>query len=203
MKKLAPHRLVTAAIILFSISLLVASATLSWPVSAYSTRARQLTSGEDSGRRARHAQLKARLASKRPGEFQDALVTLSSLDEQGALDLWREALKNTHPQFQKEVWSKFQEVQAELTRKELVPQVSRISAPSRDVLRIAAQSGLEVTVWSANGNETVAAVPPFLIERFGREGVSAHVIYDSVADWQKARARGDRVAESIAPEYQS
>ncbi|HEX8185374.1 MAG TPA: hypothetical protein VF747_11495, partial [Blastocatellia bacterium] len=125
MHKLAPNRLATAAIILISVSLLVTSAAISWPVSAHSVHARLPVGRQDAGRVARHAQLKARLLSKIFGEFEEALLALSALDEQGALDLWREALKNAQPQFQKQAWSKFQEVQAELTRKEIIPQVSR------------------------------------------------------------------------------
>jgi carboxypeptidase T len=203
MKKLAPRRLAVAAIILFSISLLAISSTLSWPASAHSIRARQRAGGEDVDRRARHARLKSRLASKRPGEFRDALASLSSLDEQGALDLWRAALDNADPQFQKEAWNKFQEAQPELARKEFIPQVARIGAPPDEVLKIAEKSGLGMTVWSATVDETVAAAPPYLIERLGREGVQTTVIYDSIADWQKALARGDRLAQSITPEYQA
>jgi carboxypeptidase T len=203
MKKLAPRRLAAAAIILFPVALLITSATLSWPVSAHSIRARQRVGGEDIDRRERHAHLKARLASKRPGEFQDALATLSALDEQGALDLWRAALENASPQFQKEAWGKFKEAQPELARKEFIPQITRIGAPSEDVLRVAKKSGLDVTVWSATGDETIAAAPPYLIERLSREGFETAIIYDSIADWQKARSGGDRLAQSITPEYQT
>jgi carboxypeptidase T len=199
MKKLASGGLATAAIILFSVSLLVASAALTWSSSAHSVGA----GGEDADRRARHARLKARLESKLPGEFREALAGVSSLDEPGALALWQAAIENPDPEFRKEAWSKFKEAQPELARKEFIPQVARISAPAVDVLRVAERSGLEVTVWSAAGSETVAAAPPYLIERLGRDGFQTAVIYDSIADWQKAVARGDRVAQSITPEYQS
>ncbi|HEX8087400.1 MAG TPA: M14 family metallopeptidase, partial [Blastocatellia bacterium] len=203
MKKLTPRRLATAAIILFSVLLLVASAVLSWSVSAHSIRGRERAGGEDVDRRARHARLKARLESKLPGEFQGALASVSSLDEQGALDLWQAALENANPEFRKEAWSKFQEAQPQLARKEFIPQVARISAPSIDVLRVAEKSGLDITVWSTAGSETVAAAPPYLIERLSREGFQTAIIYDSIADWQKALARGDRLAQSITPEYQT
>ncbi|HEX8184179.1 MAG TPA: M14 family metallopeptidase, partial [Blastocatellia bacterium] len=72
-----------------------------------------------------------------------------------------------------------------------------------DVLRIAEQSGSDVTLWASSGNEVIAAAPPYLIERLRRDGITASVIYDSIADWQKARARGDHLAESITPAYQS
>lgn len=203
MKKLAPRYLAVAAIILFSVSLVVTSATLSWPASAHSIRALERVAGEDADRSARHAQLKGRLTSTRSSEFQDALATLFKLDEQGALDLWHAALKNANPQFQMEAWSKFQEVRSELARKEHIPQIARIGASSDDVLRIAEKSGLNTTVWFATGNETIAAAPPYLIERLNREGFETAIIYDSVADWQKARAKGDHLAESITPEYQT
>jgi hypothetical protein len=202
MKKLARRRLAIAAIIIFSISLLVTSASLNSPASAHFSRISLSISDEDTLRRARQTELKASLSSKRPGEFQAALATLSALDEKGALDLWRVATENADPRFQKEAWSKFREVQLNLTRKEHIPQIVKIEASSAEVLRMASRSESDVTLWSASGDEVVAAAPPFFLERLRREGVRASVIFDSIADWHKARARGEHLAESITPDYQ-
>jgi hypothetical protein len=45
-----------------------------------------------------------------------------------------------------------------------------------------------VTIWTDTGTQTVAAAPPYLIERLRNAGFGITVIYDSVAAWQKARA---------------
>ena len=192
-----------ASIILVALALLVASAFPRAQVSAYSSRARQQVMSKDASRIAKQANLKSRLASASAAEFEDALAALESLDEPGALDVWRAALKNPNPQFQKQAWSKYRGVQAELARKEFIPQITRINAPPDEVLRIANSSGLELTIWKTSDSETVAAASPYLIERLRSEGMNAAIIYDSVADWQSARAGGDALASAITPEYQS
>lgn len=157
----------------------------------------------DTARRARHAQLQAQLASGRADQFDSALAQLAQLDEPGALDVWRAALANPNPQLQRAAWAQYRPVQATLSRKEFIPQVARINAPSEAVQSLARASDLEVTIWTSNANETVAAVPPYLVERLRREGFTATVIYDSVADWQTARTSGDAAAHAITPDYQS
>lgn len=192
-----------ASIILAALVLLIASAFPRAQVSAYSARGRQRLMSKDASRVARQTDLKSQLASASASEFENALSTLASLDEPGALEVWRLALKNPNPQFQKQAWNKYRDVQAELSRKEFIPQVARISAPSDDVLRIANSSGLDLTIWKTGDRETVAAASPYLIERLRGEGMTATIIFDSVADWQRAREGGDSLADAITPEYQS
>ncbi|HKS42605.1 MAG TPA: M14 family metallopeptidase, partial [Blastocatellia bacterium] len=199
----APRRLAIASIILIALALLIASAFPRARVSAYSSRARQQVMSRDASRIEKQSNLKSRLASASAAEFEDALAALESLDEPGALEVWRAALKNQNPQFQKQAWSKYRNVQSELARKEFIPQIARINAPSDEVLRIANSSGLELTIWKTSGGETVAAASPYLIERLRNEGMNAAIIYDSVADWQRAREGGDALASAITPEYQS
>ncbi|MGA9771093.1 MAG: M14 family metallopeptidase [Blastocatellia bacterium] len=204
----APRRLAIAAIILVSMLLLIASAFPRTQVSAYSSRARRQVierqvMSKDASRIARHANLKARLASASAAEFEDGLRSLALLDEPGALDVWRAALKNLNPQLQKQAWNKYRGVQLELARKEYIPKIARINAPTDEVLRVANSSGLELTIWKSSGSETIAAASPYLIERLQGEGVNTAIIYDSVADWQRAREGGDALASAITPEYQS
>lgn len=199
----APRRLAMASIILVAFALLIASAFPRAQVSAYSSRGRQQLLSKDANRIARQANLKSQLASASANEFESAFTTLESLDEPGALEVWRAALKNPNPQFQKQVWSKYRDVQLELARKEFIPQVARINAPSDDVLRIANSSGLEFTIWKISDRETIAAASPYLIERLRSEGLNATIMYDSVADWQRAREGGDAFASAITPDYQS
>lgn len=204
MKKSALNRgLGVACIVLAACALLLASGTPHALVSARATRSHTHSIGLDDERRARHAELKIQLASTHSPEFQDSLTALARLDEQGVLDLWRIALSNADPRLRGQAWSRYREVQSELSRKEFVPQIARINAPAAEVSRLANSSGLDVTIWSASDVQTVAAAPPYLIERLRNEGIGINVIYDSVAAWQKARANGDSAAQAITPQYQS
>ncbi|HKP85515.1 MAG TPA: M14 family zinc carboxypeptidase, partial [Blastocatellia bacterium] len=201
--RVAPRSLAIASIILFSLALLLASPLITSLASAYRSLPLRSIAASDASRRAKQAQLKARLASARAGEFEEALATLASLDEPGALGLWQAALKNPNPRFQKEAWDKYRGVQLELARKELIPQVASINAPPDEVLRVANSSGVELTIWKTGAGETVAAAPAFLVERLRGEGHSVNVMYDTVAEWDAARSNGDAFARSITPDYQS
>jgi carboxypeptidase T len=110
---------------------------------------------------------------------------------------------NSDPVLKNAAWSRYRLLQAALNRKQSVPQVMRIFAPVAEVLRAARETKIEVVVWSASGDETVAAVPPFLVERLASAGVRCDVLYDTIADWQKARSAGDSFAVSITPDYQN
>lgn len=160
------------------------------------------TLGASSSQKQR-SELQVQLASTRANEFRDALTVLDHLDEPGTLDVWRTALSNADPNLQREAWQRYQMVQAELNRKEYVPQIALIKASEAEVLRFAKSAGLEVSIWSASTGQTVAAAPTYLIESLQSAGVDTRVIYASVVDWQRARANGDAVAESITPQYQS
>ncbi|MEK6322179.1 MAG: M14 family metallopeptidase [Acidobacteriota bacterium] len=204
MKKRSLHReLMVAGVVLVASALLLASASFSASVPARSSRKQKRFVAVDEERRVRQAELQVHLASTRSTEFRDALAALARLDEPGALDVWRTALSNADPGLQREAWSRYRLVQAELTRKQFVPQIAHINAPADEVLRLANSDGIDVSIWSASSTQTVAAVPPFLIESLQSAGVDARVIYSSVADWQRARANEDAVAQSITPQYQS
>lgn len=171
--------------------------------SGASSRIEKNSSQPQDQRRARHADLKARLGSLNSGSFRDALASLASLDEPGALDVWQGALNNTDPQLRLEAWRQYQTVQAELTRKQYVPEIARINAPATEVSRLASQAGLEVTIWASAGNVTFASVPRYLIEALRNAGIKTKVIYETVDAWQRARANGDVTAQAITPEYLS
>jgi carboxypeptidase T len=172
-------------------------------VSAASSRPQKNSSGPQDERRIRQADLKGRLASSNSNEFHDALTSLTRLDEPGTLDVWGIALDNRVPQLQHEAWTRYQTVQAELERKQFVPQVVRINAPADKASQLAQTIGVEVTIWSSSGDLTFAAAPSYLTEALRSAGVEANVVYDSVTAWQKARANGDALAQAITPEYQS
>ncbi|MCI0485881.1 MAG: M14 family metallopeptidase [Blastocatellia bacterium] len=200
MKKLDLSRSAAVLVLTFALlSLLIASSILYYPLRAQSSRARVF----DMDRRTRHARLAAELSSTRKDEFRQALLALAALDEPGALDVWEAALSNTDPLLQKEAWSKYQEVRNALARKELVPKVARIAAPSSLVLQIASSARMEVNVWSETADETVVAASPYLLEYIRSQGIDSLELYDSIADWQRARARGDAYARAITPDYQS
>ena len=204
MKESALHRgLAVACMVLAASALLLASGIPHALVSARATRSNTHSIGLDDERRGKHAALKLHLASIHATEFQDSLTVLARLDEQGALDVWRIALSNADPRLRRQAWIRYREVQSELSRKEFVPQIARINAPSAEVSRLAKSSGLDVTIWSTGDVQTIAAVPPYLIERLRNEGIGIDVIYDSVAAWQRARANGDSAAQAITPQYLS
>lgn len=201
-KRVFNSELAVAGAVLAACGLLLASASLSASVSAGSSQPKRAIKRDDE-RRSRQAALQVRLTSRHLTEFRDALTALARLDEPGALDVWQAALSNADPALQGEAWSEYRPVQAELSRKQFVPQIARINAPADEVQRLADSNGLEVTIWSAGDTQTVAAAPPYLIERLQGAGVNTKIIYGSVADWQKARASGDVVAQAITPQYLS
>ena len=204
MRNCLRHRkLMVAGLVLAISALLLTSVSLSASIPSGSSRTKKQTVAFGEERRVRHAQLQVHLASTRAIEFKDALEVLARLDEPGALDVWRTALSNADPGLQAEAWSRYRLVQAELARKQFVPEIVRINAPADEVLRLANSRGIDVTIWSASAGETVAAVPPFLIETLQSAGVDTRIIYSSIADWQRARANGDSLALSITPQYQS
>ena len=191
MTRRAPRQsAVTAIAIVAPLALLVAGAGLFSRVSARSVRDAP-------------SQLKTHLTSPRVDEFNTALAALVSLDEQGTLDLWEAALANPTPQLRLRAWSEYRAVQSKIVRNELVPQIALISARSETILRVADEHRLQLSVWSSEGDQTVAAAPPRLIDRLRSAGIKTDVIYDSIAEWQKARTEGDGLARAITPDYQS
>jgi len=173
-----------------------------WLASAQSDR-NSFAQSTDSERRARQAKLARSLASSRSEEFRSAIASLAALDEPGAMDTWRSALKHPNATLRREAWQKYRDVAPRLLRKEMVPQVARISLSSAELKRIAEQAQVEMNVWQSTDTYTVAAAPPYLVERLQREGVEVELLYDSIADFQQARKQGDLQAQSITPEYLS
>ncbi|MEK6299362.1 MAG: M14 family metallopeptidase [Acidobacteriota bacterium] len=150
-----------------------------------------------------HSQLKTNLTSPHREEFNKALESLENLDEQGTLDLWEAALENLSPELRLRAWTRYRLLQPKLVRNELVPRIARIGTGAETIQRLANEDGLVLSVWSSSGDQTVAAASPRLIERLRSAGVSVDVVYDSIAEWQKARAEGDDLARAITPDYQA
>ncbi|HLG16990.1 MAG TPA: M14 family metallopeptidase [Blastocatellia bacterium] len=203
MSKRVPRSAVAAICTLAPLALLTAS--LNPTLKAFGPAGavvRQLAE-QDSRRRERQSALRAQLSSTRPREFNAALGELAALDEPGALGLWQTALASRDSSLRQSAWREYQAAHLKLMRNELVPQVARIAINSEDLLRLASSAGLDVTIWSSADTEAIAAVPPYLVERMRGAGVDLTVLYDSIADWQRARADGDRSAEAITPAYQS
>lgn len=208
MKKLMRRRPAVAAVILAPLALLIVSIYFRWPATVLAGRSSQHPSFQEETRGERQARLKARLASARAGEFQSALATLASLDEPGALGLWKAALDNPDPELKRQAWVRYRSLRPALARREQVPQVARVAASPEGIMRAAASEGLEVDVWSSRSNgsgdsETVVAAPFYLLEELRRSGVGVSVLYQTIADWQSASAANDSLARSITPAYQS
>lgn len=196
MKHCAVDRLATIFLLFILSAFLLVSASLPPHATAAS-------GGAVDNRRARLAQLETRLRSARAAEFNAALAELAGLDEPGAYETWRAALQHPDAQLQKAAWRAFRGVQAQLARKTFIPQVARVNATPDEIARVANLYGLEFITWSAQSAETVAAMPPYLIEQLNRQGLAAEVLFDTVADWQKAEKRGDGLARAVTPAYQS
>ncbi|HWO02515.1 MAG TPA: M14 family metallopeptidase, partial [Blastocatellia bacterium] len=189
-RKGASRNPATAIAIMAPLALLIASVALSSLASARSSHETQ-------------EQLKLGLASSRGDEFSKALSALVRLADNGELDLWNAALANPNPQLRLRAWSEYRLVQSKLVRNELVPQIARIGAEAGSLSRLASELGLQLSVWSSKGDETFAAASPRQIDRLRSAGISVDVIYDSIVEWQKARAQGDDLASAITPDYQS
>ncbi|HWP44798.1 MAG TPA: M14 family metallopeptidase, partial [Blastocatellia bacterium] len=203
MKELCPRRSAAIALLFLApLALLIAISNLTWPASARSPASRTGVSLDDY-RRARHVELRSQLGSEDPGQFRYALDALSQLDEPGALDLWQAALNHPDIHLRREAWRSYRERSRELLRKEYVPKVARVALPPEDLLAIARQAGIEITLWSSEGGQTVAAAPEYMLERLEREGIAYDVLYDSIEAWQRARASGNLLAEAMTPEYQT
>ncbi|MFY9574151.1 MAG: M14 family zinc carboxypeptidase [Blastocatellia bacterium] len=202
LKKRAPRRQFAVAGLVLCFAAVLLSSSLSASGSAGWNHTPNRLSVRKSAGGVQHSELQIRLASTRYAEFREGLAALANADESGALDAWRTALSNPDPQLQREAWNQYRAVQAELTRKQFVPQIARINAPAREVQRLAELNGLEVTIWATVNTQTIAAAPPYLIERLRAAGIDTAVIYDSAAEWQSARAKGDPLARSITPAYQ-
>ena len=195
--------MVAAVAILAPAAVILPGRQLFAPVSAQVGRIQHVLAAEDIDRHVKQESLRTRLSSTLKREFQDALADLSALDEPGALEVWESALNNSDRNLRKEVWAAYQEARSRLTRREHVPQVVRVGAPADQIRDLARAVGLEVNIWSQNGDETVVAAPPYLSERLARSGIEVSTLYDSVLDWQRARSRGEAPAQALEPQYLS
>ncbi|HMG36781.1 MAG TPA: M14 family metallopeptidase [Blastocatellia bacterium] len=147
--------------------------------------------------------LKARLSSTRFSEFDSALRELEARDDSKLEELWSAALNNPNATLSHKAWQRYSQIQASLVRKSGVPQVARILAPAADITRNAEASRLGVTIWSSSQSETVAAVPPYVLDHLRESGITCNVLYDSIAAWQDAAKHGDTSAIAITPPYLS
>jgi hypothetical protein len=204
MKKFVSRRLLmTATLSLIAMALFILPANPHWFASAQATGAGQTFGDQKLSRQFRHEQLKARLATTRGAALRQSLSLLQRLDEPGALALWKAALDNPDAALKQEVWRAYQNLRLELERKEMVPQIARIQTTSAEVLRLAAGAKLEAHIWSASDRETTAAVPYYLLAELRDAGLAVEVLYDSVAEFQKAQRQGDALALSIAAARQA
>jgi hypothetical protein len=102
------------------------------------------------------------------------------------------------------VRQRFAAVRNRLVRDERVPQVLRLST-SGEAFRAACAAeegrgaGLGGEIWQVSGDEVIAAIPPASRRRLAQAGIASEVLFESVADWQRARSVGVRQARSIEP----
>ncbi|HKA20763.1 MAG TPA: M14 family zinc carboxypeptidase [Blastocatellia bacterium] len=197
------RKVVVTGILLAASALLLVSWTPTAKVSARSGRVLKYSNPINVQRAARHANLQSRLESTNLSEFQNSLAALSRMDEPGVLDVWQTALNNSDVRLRLEAWRRYGEVQAEISRKQYVPQIARINATAEKITALAKDGGYDITIWTSSDNQSVVAAPPYLIEHLRNEGITSRILYNSVLDWQKARSTGDVIAQAITPEYQT
>jgi carboxypeptidase T len=203
MIKLVPRRLLLLALAIAPLLLAVVGWSHSGPVKAGAHGLKQRLAQDDADRRARQADLRTRLSGIRPSDFLDALRSLESLDEQGALDLWTVATHNPNPQLSKLAWQGFASARGALSKKEVVPQIARVSA-GRDVVATALETaGIELHVFVEDAGGVIIAAPPYGLDRLRRDGLTVTELFDSVAQLQQAARRGDSLARSLDSSYQS
>jgi carboxypeptidase T len=188
---------VAAALCLVALALFAASG-----LSSASNQALQSTNNQPSGID-RHSRLRELVASVQPAQFNKGLSTLKELHEPGALEVWAAALNNRDNQLSRAAWQEYDAVKTQLMRDEFVPQVFRVGAAPDYVLKIAADNRLDANVWATTQSDTIVAAPRYLAEQLSRRGHATTVLFDSIAEWDKARNGGDALARSITPEYQS
>lgn len=168
-----------------------------------------LLSKKEKSRLARQADLEQQLSSSSEADFHNAITTLADLDEPGVIALWATALRNGNPDLRKGAWSTYEPLRALLTRKEWVPQIARFGVPVNLLRTVAERAGIDIQIWTTSyspsagsGSDTVAAIAPYNLERLRRAGLEPTVLFDTIADWQRARAAGDTIAARINPAYQ-
>jgi hypothetical protein len=184
----------TAALLFIAIALIILPANLHWL--SFAQGAGKIYD-ENLPRPVRHERLKSLLSSTYGDDFRKSLSVLAALDEPGALDVWQAALATKDAALKQEAWSAYEAVRLRLERKEQVPQIVRVQASSAEVLRLAAELKLDTDIWSSTDQNTVAAAPIYLQEQLRNTGVAFQVLYDSVAEFQKAVKDGDRAARAL------
>ena len=135
-------------------------------------------------------------------------TTPNTITEGASLADWERRIAAAPAAEQAAVRRRFAAVRPRLMRDERVPQVLRLSM-SGEAFRAACAAeeargaGLGVEIWQATGAQVIAAVPPASRRRLARAGVASEVLFESVADWQRAHRAGMSAARSIEPYYQS
>src|SRR5262249_54787908 len=147
--------------------------------------------------------LRGRLSSPGRQDFLTALQSLVSMDEPGALELWKVAINNPDPELARRAWQSFPGARAELSRKESVPQIARVSARHDVVASTVEAAGMELQILADDGEGTVVVTPAFGLDRLRSAGLAVAELFDSVAELQRASRRGDTLARRLDSAYQN
>lgn len=206
------RHLITTAVIIAAALLLIAPTGLRHLASAQSAAAPYASERKFAGR-AKHAQLAAGLYSKDAGEFRRALAAIVAIDEAGVNALWQTAVSVEDRALRQEAHREYEKVRLDRERKEFVPYVARIHASAEEVERVAKTTGVDLDIWLSStssaasttsasstslARETTAAAPRYLLDAFEDAGISHTILYDSIADFERARNQGDTQALALA-----
>lgn len=158
--------------------------------------------------RTRHAQLLAGLRSPVASDFRSALAELTAMDEPGVNRLWQAALATLDAARQEETYREYQRRRPELERKEFIPYVARVQASATDIERLARERGVDVDIWFASPaaalpEGTTVAAPRYLLDALQEAGIGYEILYDSLVEFQKAKASGEARALALAAARQS
>jgi carboxypeptidase T len=143
--------------------------------------------------------LQSELGSSRPDEFLPALVKLSTLDDDTALDLWQAALNNREPRFKAMAWNRYRGEFARLSRGS-TPQIVRFRATRPELEQVAAASKADVAVF-AEESGAIAAVTPYSADRLAGAGLAREVLYPSISGMLAAARSGDPHAAALYSSY--
>ena len=149
-------------------------------------------------RQQRQEQLRAAFESNDAQSIQQALTTLTTLDEPGALKLWQAALKAEDPRLKQQVWNEYQKVRLSLERKEFIPQIVRCRVAASEINDLSRQAGLDASIWTTDDKASIIAAAPYLLAELSRSGISFEPLYNSIADYQQALRQGEAQAQQIA-----
>ena len=166
-------------------------------------QAQQTVAEYDSDRLARQSRLKTELRSTNHDTFAHALKVLSTADEEGAVAVWKVAIRNPDPVLKRMAWTLYRQAWPDLSRKESSPEVRHFDAPKEAVARAATAVGVNANVFSEDGSGCTAAIVRYSADRLIRAGFASTILFPSLSDMQEAARAGNDLARRMTADYRA